>query len=92
MIEAFTNEIKPRNGSYILGNKNHIGYYCNGWVYFFGFTEVKGYPRKARLKYWCDKWLYLKPCVLASEDECQEIMGETKEFEHKKYVEILERF
>ena len=65
-IKSYFSDKKPENGSYILGNQNHVGWYLNGYVYYWAFDCQKGYPRRTKLKDWCDAWLYLKPCCLAS--------------------------
>lgn len=87
-MNVFSNKKIPENGSYILGNQNHVGYYHNGYVYYFGFTEARGYPRKARLKDWCQKWAYLRACCVASKEEYVAAMGEIVEYEPEKYIEV----
>lgn len=71
-----------------LGNQNHIGRYFKGYVYYWAFDCQKGYPRRAKLKNWCDAWLYLKPCCLASEKEYRDTMGVVRPFEPCEYEEF----
>lgn len=86
--DAYSSDKKPENGSYILGNQNHIGRYFKGYVYYWAFDCQKGYPRRAKLKNWCDAWLYLKPCCLASEKEYRDTMGVVRPFEPCEYEEF----
>lgn len=87
-ITSYFSDKKPENGSYILGNQNHVGWYFKGYVYYWAFDCRKGYPRRAKLKEWCDAWLYLKPCCIASEEEYRETMGVVKGFEPENYREF----
>ena len=87
-ITSYFSDKKPKNNSYILGNQNHIGWYLNGYVYYWAFVCQKGYPRRAKLKDWCDAWLYLKPCCIASEEEYRETMGVVEDLEPENYREF----
>lgn len=87
-ITSYFSDKKPKNGSYILGNSNHVGWYLNGYVYYWAFDCRKGYPRCAKLKDWCDAWLYLKPCCIASEKEYRETMGVIEGLEPENYREF----
>lgn len=87
-IDSYFSCVKPKNGSYILGNQNHVGYYFKGYVYYWGFDCRRGYARRAKLEEWCDAWLYLKPCCIASEEEYRETMGGAEGFEPENYREF----
>lgn len=87
-IDSYFSCVKPKNGSYILGNQNHVGYYFKGYVYYWGFDCRRGYARRAKLEEWCDAWLYLKPCCIASEEEYHETMGGVVGFEPENYREF----
>lgn len=86
-IKLYFSDKKPKNNSYILGNQNHVGWYSDGYVYYWAFDNWKGYPRRAKLKDWCDAWLYLTSCMI-SEEEYRDIMGGIKPFEPCEYEEF----
>lgn len=88
MLEVYECTQEPEKSCYILGDQNHVGFYQNGYVYYFGFTEEEGYPRKAELSDWCCKWTYLRPCCIASKEEFVEAMGGITEFEPHSYTEV----
>ena len=90
MMKVFSNKTTPKNRRYILGNQNHVGYYHNGYVYYFGFSATKAYPRKSKLQDWCQNWAYLAACCTASKDEYEASMGKIVEYEHQKYLEVSE--
>lgn len=58
-MKIHDNMDEPKVNGYILGDQNHVGFYFNGYVYYFGFSAYKAYPRKTHLQNWCKKWVYL---------------------------------
>lgn len=86
-MKIHDNTDAPKVNGYILGDQNHIGFYFKGYVYYFGFSSSKAYPRRAKLKDWCDAWLYLTSCMI-SEEEYRDIMGGIKPFEPCEYEEF----
>lgn len=87
-MKIYSNKVYPKDGNYILGNQNHVGFYKNRYVYYFGFTDTNCYPRKAKLKDWCQKWMYLQACCVASKEEYAAAIGKIVEYEPAQYIEL----
>lgn len=80
-IKIHDNTDEPKVNGYILGNQNHVGFYFNGYVYYFGFSAYKAYPRKTHLQNWCKKWVYLNEMCAEKKEEYMEAMG-IKDYAH----------
>lgn len=73
-MKIYDNTDEPKVNGYILGNQNHIGFYFDGYVYYFGFSD-KAYPRKTHLQNWCKKWVYLNEMCAEKKEEYMETLG-----------------
>ena len=80
-MKIHDNTDEPKVNGYILGNQNHVGFYFNGYVYYFGFSAYKAYPRKTHLQNWCKKWVYLNEMCAEKKEEYMETMGGISDIE-----------
>lgn len=86
-MKIYDNTDEPKVNGYILGNQNHIGFYFDGYVYYFGFSD-KAYPRKTHLQNWCKKWVYLNEMCAEKKEEYMKTMGGISDIEPEVFYEM----
>lgn len=87
-MKIHDNTDAPKVNGYILGDQNHIGFYFKGYVYYFGFSSSKAYPRKTHLQNWCKKWVYLNEMCAEKKEEYMETMGGISDIEPEVFSEM----
>lgn len=87
-MKIHDNTDEPKVNGYILGNQNHVAFYFNGYVYYFGFSAYKAYPRKTHLQNWCKKWVYLNEMCAEKKEEYMEVMGGIGDIEPDVFSEM----
>jgi hypothetical protein len=87
-MKIHDNTYAPKVNGYILGDQNHVGFYFNGYVYYFGFSAYKAYPRKTHLQNWCKKWVYLNEMCAEKKEEYMEVMGGIGDIEPDVFSEM----
>lgn len=56
-MKIHDNTDEPKVNGYILGNQNHVGFYFNGYVYYFGKTAPEKNKQLSQLLKECKEYL-----------------------------------